>query len=132
MFNYEILYSIFSNSSNNLVNVCHNASVKGGWWNDINTGEAINPTSVVPEKLCLIHSEVSEALEGFRKNLNDTHLPNRLMIEVELADTIIRICDLAGAMGLNIGEALLEKLEYNQSREDHKLENRIKEGGKKL
>ena len=84
----------------------------------------------VPEKLCLIHSEISEAMEGHRKGLPDDKLPHRPMIEVELADAIIRICDLAGALQLDLGGAIAEKLQYNATREDHKLENRTKDGGK--
>jgi hypothetical protein len=54
------------------------------------------------------------------------------MVEVELADALIRICDLAGAMDLDLGGAVAEKLLYNQSRADHKPENRALEGGKKF
>lgn len=60
----------------------------------------------------------------------DDKLPNRKMAEVELADAIIRICDLAGAMKMDLGAALVEKLCYNAKRADHDLENRKKEGGK--
>lgn len=85
----------------------------------------------IPEMLCLIHSEISEALEGHRKNLMDDKLPHRKMLEVELADAMIRIFDLCEGLGLDIGGALVEKCKYNVSREDHKIENRLKEGGKR-
>ena len=80
--------------------------------------------------IALCHSELSEALEGARKNLMDDHLSHRKMVEVELADTIIRILDLAGREGLDVPGALAEKHDYNFSRADHKLQNREKEGGK--
>ena len=83
-------------------------------------------------KIALIHSEISEALEGVRKDLMDNHLPHRKMVEVELADAIIRILDLAGWLDLDIGMALAEKHQYNRYRSNHKMENRIKKGGKKF
>jgi len=81
-------------------------------------------------KIALIHSEISEAMEGVRKDLMDDHLPHRKMVEVELADAIIRILDMGGALGLDIAGAIAEKNEYNSKREDHKLEVRQSEGGK--
>ena len=78
----------------------------------------------------LIVSEVSEAMEGDRKNLMDDKLPHRPMREVELADAVIRIFDLAGGYNLDIAGAIAEKLAFNAQRPDHKIENRVKEGGK--
>lgn len=111
---------------------CHNASLTSGWWNDLHTGEElIHRPHIVGEKLMLIVSEVAEAMEGHRKGLQDSHLIDRPMVEVELADAVIRIMDLAGAMGLDIGGAIADKMDYNAHREDHKLEHRQAEGGKK-
>lgn len=56
------------------------------------------------ELLMLVVSEVSEGLEGLRKSLNDDHLPHRKMIEVELADTLIRILDFAAGFGVKISD----------------------------
>lgn len=115
-----------------LVEVCHGASAAAGWWNDLETGAPlVDRPHVVGEKLMLIVSEVSEAMEGHRKGLADDKLPHRPMIEVELADAVIRIADLAGALGLDLGGAIAEKLAYNANRPDHKPENRKAEGGKK-
>lgn len=111
--------------------LCHTAAKDSGWWQDIHTGEAvINRPHCVGEKLMLIVSEVSEAMEGHRKDLMDDKLPHRKMVEVELADAVIRIFDLAGAMGLDMGGAIMEKMQYNATREDHKIENRRATGGK--
>lgn len=101
------------------------------WWIDIDTGEPLDAHKLVPEKLMLIVSEVAEAMEGHRKNLRDDKLPHRDMLEVELADAIIRIFDLAGALGLDLGGAFVEKMAYNSHREDHKIENRKAANGKR-
>lgn len=82
--------------------------------------------------IALIHSEISEALEGARKDLKDDHLTDRLMEEVEMADAVIRIMDYCGKYNHDIGGAIIEKLFYNTQRADHKLENRDKDGGKKF
>ena len=117
-------------SINNLRDVCYNASFNAGWHTNIETGELIERNK--GEMIALIHSEVSEALEGERKGLMDDHLPNRPMAEVEMADAIIRIMDYCGRWGYDIGGAVVEKLEYNKNRADHKIENRKKETGKKF
>ena len=112
---------------NSYANECHEANRK--WWIDINTGEPLQRN--FGELIALCHSELSEALEGHRKNLMDDHLPHRRMVEVELADTLIRIFDLAGALGYNLEAAYQEKMQYNRNREDHKHEQRMKADGKK-
>lgn len=109
---------------------CHAAAQRGGWWNDINTGERLKRNA--GELIALMHSELSEALEALRKDAMDDKLPHRKGVEVELADTIIRIFDFAGGFDLDIAGALVEKLEYNAQRADHKPENRAAAGGKKF
>jgi hypothetical protein len=112
-----------------LVRACHNRAWNAGWWHD-KDGYVLNRN--MGEMLALIHSEISEALEGDRKNLWDDKLPHRKMVPVELCDAVIRIFDLIGAKFPEDIPALIEKLTYNESREDHKIENRMKEGGKKF
>ena len=112
-----------------LVDACHGASVKGGWWHDIATGEPLQRNKL--EMIALIHSEVSEAVEGVRKGINDDHLPAYPMEDVEMADALIRIFDYIGGHKLQSANALVDKLAYNANRADHKVENRIKDGGKK-
>lgn len=140
---------------NGMVNSIHGNNVVAGWYTDLKYQEKFDrvmgtlgnyPNTAltlltdlgikehgvfnVGEKLALIHSEISEAMEGHRKNLMDDKLPHRKMIEVELADAMIRIMDLAGALKLDLGGAMEEKLNYNSNRADHKIENRLKENGK--
>lgn len=114
-----------------LVNECYSASKKAGWWNDPKTGESTkNNPLTFSNKLMLIVSEIAEAMEADRKGSMDDKLTHRDGREVELADAIIRICDLAGAYDLDLGGALAEKMEYNANRADHKIENRLAAGGK--
>jgi NTP pyrophosphatase (non-canonical NTP hydrolase) len=126
----QALKSIAKQSAVELQLICHGQAAKAGWWKD-NKGVDIreNPLTF-SNKLCLIHSEISEAMEGDRKNLPDDHLPHRPMREVELADAVIRIFDLAGGYGLDLAGAIADKLEYNAKRADHKPEARQAEGGK--
>lgn len=99
------------------------------WWTNLETGEPKERN--VGELLMLVVSEVAEAMEGHRRDLMDDHLPHRKMFEVEIADALIRIFDMAGGLQLDIGGAVLEKLAYNQQRADHKRESRLASGGKK-
>ena len=89
--------------------VCDNAKLKGFWDNDkvANCGT----------KIALMHSELSEALEALRiGNKPDEHIPEFLNIEVELADTIIRIMDYAYFNNYKVGAAIIAKSEYNKNR----------------
>lgn len=100
------------------------------WWVDLHTGEPLDRN--VGEMIALCHSELSEGLEGYRKSKWDDHLPHRPMLEVELADCVIRCLDLAAGRKLDIGGAIAEKMTYNRHRADHQREARLAEGGKKF
>lgn len=115
---------------NTIVSICHAMNAK--WWVDPETGAQLqdNPL-IVPTKLALVHSEVSEALEGHRCDKPDDKLPQHPAVVAELADVLIRVGDLAGAMGYRLGDAVYDKTIFNTVRADHKLENRVKKGGKR-
>lgn len=72
----------------------------------------------LPEKIALIHSEASEVLEDYRKHREDH-------IDEELADIVIRVMDLAAGIEADLGQALVDKIEDNQQREDQ-------HGGRKI
>jgi NTP pyrophosphatase (non-canonical NTP hydrolase) len=107
--------------------LCHAESRRAGWYRHPDGREKVRN---VPEMLCLIHSEISEAMEGYRKGQMDKHLPDRPAIEVALADAMIRIFDLAGYLQLSLGTTILRKLTTNRRGADHKPEARAAAGGK--
>ena len=112
---------------NELTESIHAYNKQVGWWDGMNPRDPL----VFTNKACLIHSEVSESVEGERKGLKDDKLPHREMAEVELVDVLIRTFDLGGSRGYRLGDAMAEKMAYNDQRADHKRENRAAEGGKK-
>lgn len=79
------------------------------------------------ERIALIHSEASEALEAYRDGeedrISETGKPEG--ITSELADVVIRVCDLAEMLGLPLSEVIAKKMEYNRSRP-------YRHGGKKI
>lgn len=115
---------------NKISNAIHKGNVKQGFYDE--------PKSI-PELLCLIHSELSEALESDRKDrkcslstnslltlikTNDTgYYKNQFKLEVkdtfedEIADALIRLFDLCGYLNIDIDKHITAKLKYNSLRE---------------
>lgn len=109
--------------------LCHNRALQAGWYvNPDGTSKELNKG----ERMMLMVSEISEAMEGVRKNLMDDHLPHMTMESVEMADLLIRVFDYCGWREIDILRAVEEKLEYNYYRSDHKPENRNTENGKQF
>lgn len=80
---------------------------KGFWSTERNDGEMI----------ALMHSELSEALEALRhEDPADKDCVDFSSAEVELADCIIRIMDMAEGRRLNVAGAVIAKLKYNATR----------------
>jgi NTP pyrophosphatase (non-canonical NTP hydrolase) len=82
----------------------------------------------IPERIALIHSEASEALEDFRDGKLTTTLradgkPEGL--PSELADIVIRVADMCGWLGIDLEEEIRQKATYNETRP-------YKHGGKAL
>lgn len=100
------------------------------FYTDIVTGARLNPHP--SEKIALMHSELSEMLEGVRKDTFDDHIPSRKTEEVEAADLFIRLMDYVGWRGLDLAGALKAKMKYNTTRADHTAEARRATNGKKF
>lgn len=80
-------------------------------WNDIIPGDFTDKDEPyrIPTKLALIHSEVSEALEAFRKG-------DKANFGEELADVLIRLVHLAGMLDIDLASAAMDKVEVNAKR----------------
>lgn len=100
------------------------------WWRNPNTGDKIERNR--SEMMMLMVSEIAEAMEGYRKDLPDDHLPNFPMETVEMADLFIRLMDYVGEFCPRFGEAVVAKVEYNKTRADHSNAARTAPGGKKF
>ncbi len=82
----------------------HKLAIEKGWYNF---------DRPIPELLCLIHAEISEALEGYRNNIQKGE---KGWLGEELADAVIRIWDMCEFLGINIQDEINKKHEINKTR----------------
>lgn len=129
MSNPQYASAIMSVGFNTLSSAIHRIALEKGWYsNPDGTPKEMN----FGERIALMHSELSEALEAHRKgNPPYKHLPEFDGMTAGLGDAIIRILDTATYHGLPLLMFIVAKCEYNLHREDHKMENRLQDGGKK-
>ena len=94
-------------------------------------GRTAQLAATAPEKLCLIHSEVSEALETFRTSGYQSWFEVDGKPEgwgPELADVAIRLAELAYLTGTDLDNWIEVKLAFN----DHRKDVPSRTGGKSL
>lgn len=65
-------------------------------------------------RLCLIHSEVSEAVQEVKRHGLTEESKARLVDE--LSDVLIRCGDMAGCLGLDLEKAVRDKIAFNKTR----------------
>ena len=100
----EVFIGVF----NRIQNQVHANAVAHGWWEEPREDGTL---------IALIMSEAAEALEALRKgNGPDEHCPQFRGAEVELADVVIRIMDMAEARGWDVAGAIVAKHEFNRTR----------------
>jgi len=105
---------------NEVVEKVHQNAIDKGWHTEKRS---------FGELIALCHSELSEALEeyrkGFKENVTYFHNQKPEGIPIELADAVIRIMDMCGLYGIDLEEAIETKMKYNKTRT-------WKHGGKKI
>ncbi len=69
------------------------------------------------QQIMLMVTELAEAVEAIRHGNPRSKITSTSQVAEELADCIIRILHYCAAKKLNIGEAVIQKMIYNETRE---------------
>lgn len=93
---------------NYMVRCWTNSTNKGFWENKENRNKG--------EMIALMHSELSEMLEGVRKPQQSEKTPEFTLEEEEAADLFIRLMDYCCGWELRLPEAIEAKMKYNEGR----------------
>jgi len=89
------------------------ASKRAGWQDEYRS---------VGDLIALMHTELSEAFEEYRKGKGVTEVyfnPDHSKPEgmpIELADAVIRIAQFCGQYGIDLEDAISRKMRYNETR----------------
>src|SRR4030042_4558917 len=67
----------------------------------------------VPEKIALIHSEISEAFESYRHK----NIEGKDGFAEELGDAVQRILHLCGVFDIDVEKSIIQKIEAHKGRE---------------
>ncbi len=92
-----------------------NSCQKGFWDRERNILDPDMAIAYKMQRIMLIITELSEAVEGLRKN----DIEN---FEEEIADVFIRLGDLCGGYNIDIEKAIKAKIEKNKNR--NKMHNK--------
>lgn len=106
--NYE---QIIDRAIDILIRESHNTAKEKGWWDESRS---------FGELIALMHSELSEALEVYRKEGDEKVAeiyPGYIEgVPIEIADLLIRVFDMCGKYNIDLAKALIIKMEYNKTR----------------
>lgn len=100
--------------------ICHSIARLHGWWDRPEQPGVYDPSCRNPfELIGLMHTELSELFERMRdpaKFVPDKHCPQFDNAEIEAADLLIRLLDMAQAKGWRLGAATIAKIAANERR----------------